>query len=324
MMSNVFDAIAWAIKVSKGEPMPARMLLIVGLAQRVNDRSDGFLVWPSNKQLCSDTDMSRTSVKKWMRHLEEKGFVQRFEAKRDNGTHSSNKYRLAVRAVFYHPTKGAMQDDELDGSPSDPSPLGVGRHPTQEGSVDATPTGRPARPPIEPPDEPPLEDSTPPRAAGELDLGLPPIPPKDPTPADLTSFISEQWAARAFATPLRGGALSAANLEKAVDLAKKNQAGEETTLDVWTAIFEKIDGSDFLQGKVPGREGRAPFKLSISFALEKRNFDKILGGRFDGKSTGEPGRGSASQATGNVLNRLRTRGERGADRGNPRLANSSR
>lgn len=313
-MSNVFDAIAWAIKVSKGEPMPARMLLIVGLAQRVGNQSDGFLVWPSITQICADTDMSRTSVKKWMRHLQELGFVQVLETVRDNGSKGTNRYRLAVRAVFYHPTKGAMVD-EGDGSPSD---RGVGRHPTEGGSVDPTGGGSPARPCIEPPLEQPFEDSTG-SEDSELPLGLPPIPIAEPTPSDVAAFVAEEWAKRSFATPIRGGTLSDANAEKARDLGKSFAVGAQNALGTWSDIFEAIDASDFLQGKARTSGERAPFKLSLSFVLEKRNFDKILTGRFNGKSSGAARPGSASQATSRVIERIRAGRGTSAGGGNPRL-----
>ena len=294
-MSNVFDAIAWAIKVSRGEPMQARMLLIVGLAQRVNNARDDFIVWPSVGEISEDTDMGRTSVKKWTRYLEEKGYIERLERKRENGTSASNYYRLAIKAVFYHPTKGPIEDQDSRGR----NPTGRGRETTGEGSVDPTGTGRTARPPIEQSIEQQLEDT-------ELPLGLQPIPKKDPTPVDLAQFIEEQWASRAHATPLRGGRLTEAMRDKAAKLAAASLAGEETIIDVWRDIFARIDASDFLQGKVPPAPGRSPFKLTVSFLLEKRNFDKTLGGRFDGQQSSERRRGSTSEATSRVLNRLRS------------------
>lgn len=304
-MNNVFDAMAWAIRVSRGEPMAARMLLIIGLAQRVGNDDDDFLVWPSIKQIAFDTDMSRTSIKKWMRHLEEKGFVQRFEVKRENGTNSSNRYRLAVRSNQYHPTKGLMSDD------SD-----MGRNSTGAGRDSATPTGRSSRPPIEQPLEQPLEDeaSSPP-PDGELPLGLDPIPPKDPTPEDLAEFIEREWAARACLAPLRGGRLNDSMKEKAAKLARAVMVDGDTIVTVWRDVFAKIDGSAWLQGKVPGRDGRAAFRLDMTTLLQKRIFDKAIGGSYDGQSTGEQRRGSTSQATGNFLNRIRSGQGRGSGGG---------
>jgi hypothetical protein len=311
-MSNVFDAVAWAIKVSRGEPMQARMLLIVGLAQRINESGD-FVVWPSIGQICEDTDMSRTSVKKWMRYLEDKQFVERFERLRDNKTNSSNGYRLAVKAVFYHPTKGAIEDEDSRGR----NPTGRGRHPTGEGSVDATGRGRTGRPPVEQSEEHTLEDS-------ELPLGLEPLPPKEVTPLDLAAFIASEWVTRAHATPLRGGRPSEANIEKAMKLARDEAIEGQTPIDVWRDIFKEIDLSDFLQGKVAGKDGRPPFKLTLSFLLEKRNFVKTLEGRFGGQSTGERRLGSTSTATGNFLNRLRSGPSRSAGGGGSQRAISGR
>ena len=300
-MSNVFDAIAWAIHVSKGEPMPARMLLIVGLAQRINNQREDMLVWPSINQICADTDMSRTSVKKWMRHLEDVGLVERFETTRADGGKGRNEYRLPVRATFYHPRKGEIESDHTPG-----------RNPTVGGSIDATGVGSTARPCNEQQLEQQYEGIE--SAPDELDLGLPPVPPKDPVASDVADLIAEQWAARAFATPIRGGRPTEAAAEKAFDLAKKYLVEGQTVLDVWTEIFTRIDDSDFLQGKVAGRDDRPPFKLTLSFLLEKRNFEKTLEGRFNGRSTGATRRGSTSEATGRVIQRIRS-GQSGSARG---------
>jgi hypothetical protein len=158
----------------------------------------------------------------------------------------------------------------------------------------------------------------------ELDLGLPPVPPKDPTPSDVADFISEEWAARAFATPLRGGRPSAENAEKATELAKKAAVGAGTAIDVWKEIFAAIDRSDFLQGKIAGKDGRPPFKLSLSFLLEKRNFNKTLEGRFDGHATSERRRGTTSEATHRVIERIRSGGNGRAGYGNQSRAIASR
>lgn len=318
-MSNFFDAIAWAIKVSRGEPMAARMLLIVGLAQRVGDREEGHVVWPSLKQICADTDMSRTSVKRWMRHLEERGLVEVFQTTRENGASGSNRYRLPVKAVFYHPVRGAMTEDDGEGSKSDRG----GRSKSDRGGDRSYEPGRgpPAGPCIEQPSEQPNEGES----TDELPLGLEPIPPKDPTPAEVGEFIANHWSLATELyeiTPIRGGKLTEANAEKARALGKEQAIEGASPLDTWREIFTRIGESDFLQGKVPGREGRPPFKLTLGFLLEKRNFAKALEGRFGGQSTGERRRGSTSEATSRVVQRIRSGGQQRAGRGNPALTDA--
>jgi hypothetical protein len=136
---------------------------------------------------------------------------------------------------------------------------------------------------------------------------------------DVAAFVIEQFAARDFVTPIRGNHLTEANAEKARDLGKAFAIPGANAIDTWGDIFAKVDASDWLQGKVAGSGDRAPFKLSISFLLEKRNFEKVLGGRFDGKSSGSTVRGSTSTATGRVIERIRSRGQRSAERGNKAL-----
>jgi hypothetical protein len=317
-MSNVYEAIAWAIRVSKGEPMPARMLLIVGLAPRVND-SNGFLVWPSIRQISDDTDMSESSVRRWLKHLAGVGLIEIFTATRSNGATSSNRYKLPIQAVFYHPTKGAMP--ERAGVKSEGGEgvnlTGGGVRLGDRGGVSPGDRGNELQ------SEQQLEDST----GDELPLGIPPIPPKDPTPAEVGAFIAGHWelAAEHFgATPLRGGKVSEANAERARDLGREFALDGCSAIDVWREIMTRIGASDFLQGKVQPRGDRAPFKLSLSFLLEKRNFVKVLEGRFDGRASGEPRRGSTSEATGNVLKRLRPGGDERAGGGNQALAHTGR
>lgn len=297
---SVHEAIAWAIEVSRGEPMPARMLLIVGLAARCGDRENGFVVWPSHKQISDDCDMSRASVKRWLVHLEETKLVEKFSATRGDGGKTSNRYRLPVKAVFHHPTKGPIERTPM--AQSEPGAGVRVNHPMAH--LGEPSHGSSAEPCSEQQLEQQLEgiESTP---TDELDLGLPPVPPKDPTPVDVADFISEQWATRAHATPLRGGRPTEANAEKALDLGKKFAVAGQTAIDTWREIFTHIDTSDFLQGKVPGRDGRPPFKLTLTFLLEKRNFEKTLEGRFDGR-TGSGGGGSTSKAIAGVQQRIRS------------------
>jgi hypothetical protein len=310
-MSNVYEAIAWAIRVSKGEPMPARMLLIVGLAPRVNDSND-FLVWPSIRQIADDTDQSESSVRRWLKHLAAVGLIEIYGATRDNGATSSNRYRLPIQAVFYHPTKGAMPDRagvKSDGGEG-VNLTGGGFQHGDRGGVSYGDRGN------EQQSEHQLEG----RESAELPLGLPPILPKDATASEVGDYIAEKWPAHA--TPLRGGRVSEANAEKAHKLGKAYASGEGGPLDTWAEIFDNVAGSAFLKGEVPGREGRSPFKLTLGFLLEKRNFDKVLEGRFGGQFTSERRRGSTSEATGRVLERLRPGGGERAGRGNQALAHT--
>jgi hypothetical protein len=298
------------------------MLLIVGLASRVGGKN-GNMVYPSVRQIAEDTDMSRASVQRWLRHLEEKGLVQTFEGKRESGARSSNIYRLPIKAAFFHPTKGPMfsvPDDETEKPPVLGPQIEAG--PASKNEAGPASLGEACS---EQPLEQPYEGIESTQSGDcELPLGLPPVPPKDPTIDDLAVHISEEWAARAFATPLRGKMPTQSAAEKAMRLAKANIVGEQTVIDVWNDLFKNIDQSDFLQGKVAGRDGRPPFKLTLSFLLEKRNFEKTLEGRFNGQSTGERKLGSTREATSRVISRIRSRQGRGAGGGNQARALAGR
>jgi hypothetical protein len=244
--------------------------------------------------------MSRTSVKRWMRYLEEKGWSSGSRQTRAMEP-IEQSLPLAIKAVFYHPTKGAIEDDDSRGRNGPGGRVSNDRG----GSVDETGGASTCEPPIEQQLEQQYEDieSTPAMTNSRSALNP---PEEEVTPLELATFIASEWVTRAHATPLRGGRPSEANVEKAMKLALESAVEGQTPINVWREIFDKIDGSDFLQGKVPGRDNRPPFKLTLSFLLEKRNFVKTLEGRFDGHSTGERRRGSTSQATGNFLNRLRS------------------
>ena len=304
-MSTIHDAIAWAIAVSKGQPMQARMVLIVGLAPRVND---DFIVWPSINLIADDTDMSRSSVKRWMKHLVAEGMVEKFERHRESGAQTSNSYRLPIRTVHIHPKTGLAVGEgggfnlNRGGVQSEPGPGPHGEPPRKDSLKNKT-----------------NEEEEQQQQSDELDLGLPPLPSRDPSPQEVAEFIEPRWAAIAdIVQPMRGGKMIAKSAEKAKALGKEFAIDGEGPLETWAVVFERISRSDWLQGKVPSKDGRSPFRLAMSWLLEKRNFEKVLEGRYDGQFDASGRRGSTSEATSRVLARIRAGNVSGADRGNQR------
>jgi len=56
---------------------------------------------------------------------------------------------------------------------------------------------------------------------------------------------------------------------------------EHPTVDWWEGYFQRVTGSDFLTGKVPGNHGKPPFVATFDWALGPVNMGKILSGSYD-------------------------------------------
>jgi len=63
--------------------------------------------------------------------------------------------------------------------------------------------------------------------------------------------------------------------------ARWNEGTDRQTLDYWRRLFEYIAGIPFLTGKVPAREGRRPFVVSLDWLVKTENFAKVREGRYE-------------------------------------------
>ena len=52
------------------------------------------------------------------------------------------------------------------------------------------------------------------------------------------------------------------------------------TLDDWRAYFADVRASPFLMGRVPGRDGRKPFRASLPWLVKSENFAKVAEGKY--------------------------------------------
>lgn len=298
-----WPALSWAKSMKVGSSTEKAVLL--ALAYRHNE--DLGYCYPSIASICEFTELNRKTVIGVLGKLEAKGFIA------DTGVRvGRTKSVIAYRLILTAKTEGSQKGDSLEAvpvlrgsSPDFTSKQSQKRDTEREGSRK----------------EDSKESDT---HAGfqELDLGLPPLPIADPSPSDVAALVEEEWAKRDFATPIRGGKLDDAKAEKARDLGKAFSVEGKNSLATWSEFFAQVDESDFLQGKAKPSGDRSPFKLSLSWALEKRNFEKVIEGRFNGKSNGTARSGSTSAATGRVLERIRAGGGGSAARGNPRLTHA--
>ena len=56
---------------------------------------------------------------------------------------------------------------------------------------------------------------------------------------------------------------------------------ERQNLAWWDAYFLRVAASDFLTGKVPGRNGKDPFRADLVWLTNKDNMTKVLEGKYD-------------------------------------------
>lgn len=296
-----WPALTWAKGLTVGSS--AEKAVLMALAYRHNE--DLGHSYPSIASIVEFTELNRKTIIGALASLEKKGLIA------DTG----DKMGRTKRVVVYRLMMEAKTEQFQKRNHSETVPILPGNGPDftpkQSQNWDSEREGKTndKQESVQPPSEEP-----------ELGLGLPPIEPKEPGPAEVAAFIESEWAKRDFLTQIRGGKLLQATAEKAVDLAKKHAVEDETALHVWAVVFQRIDDSDWLQGKVPPAEDRSPFKLSISYLMEKRNFDKVLMGRYDGKSSSTRRAGTTGTAVGRVLERIRPGREQRAAGGNPALA----
>lgn len=68
---------------------------------------------------------------------------------------------------------------------------------------------------------------------------------------------------------------------KAFLRARWRENQKRQNLEYWENLFDYIADSDFLCGRVPGRNGRKPFKADLEWLLKPDNFAKVIEGKYD-------------------------------------------
>jgi hypothetical protein len=131
-MNTNMEAIVWAMHARGLEPVAWKMLM--KLAGRVNSERCDFDVWPSNRQLAEDCEVSVATVKRHLPILVEAGFIRILPQVRASGATTSNRIRLQVRTKHSMP-KGVEVDVDAErvdhdltwgGAQSEPGPRVTG------------------------------------------------------------------------------------------------------------------------------------------------------------------------------------------------------
>lgn len=63
--------------------------------------------------------------------------------------------------------------------------------------------------------------------------------------------------------------------------ARWREAKEHQSLDFWRWYFGQVSRSDFLSGRIPGRNG--PFTASLAWLIKPTNFEKVINGQYENR-----------------------------------------
>lgn len=62
--------------------------------------------------------------------------------------------------------------------------------------------------------------------------------------------------------------------------ARWTQSDVHQSLDFWTAYFATVAESDFLMGRLQGKQGSAPFRATFDWLINAANFVKVVEGNY--------------------------------------------
>lgn len=65
-------------------------------------------------------------------------------------------------------------------------------------------------------------------------------------------------------------------------MARWRENEKHQTLEWWRGFFEHVKQSDFLIGKVSGRDGKSPFIVDLEWLVQSKNFVKVIEGKYHG------------------------------------------
>lgn len=251
-MSN--DALTWAKRQKCGSPVVKLVLLM--LADIAGEQSNGDIAcFPSLARIEEYTELSRRAVQGALRKLEEAGLVLTVNRHAANGRNTSNYYVLpvAIKVARRAPMeRTACGEGGAQSALSDDAQCARG-----EGAHCA---------PLEPSllSEPSLmnhhKEPTPSGSGGDASRAIQEYNNICPPLLPAVEMVTEQR-------------------KKAVAARVKELGG----LDGWRDYLRRAVGSDFLTGRVPGRNGNQPFKAGFDWLVKPANVAKVLEGNYDNR-----------------------------------------
>jgi hypothetical protein len=111
-----FQAMAWAV----GQKLPTKEKFV--LIMLANYAGETGLAWPSMKRLCEDTSMSKDSVIRAVKNLEEMGLLE-VERRVVEGVNLPNIYHLNLQGVVAHSDQGVVAHSDHGSRSQRPKPI---------------------------------------------------------------------------------------------------------------------------------------------------------------------------------------------------------
>ena len=100
-------ALTWAFDVDGDLPSPAKFVLIA-IADAASEEGVCF---PSIRRICRKTNLQRSTVVKYIADLEDRGLLSRVKRHREDGSYTSNEYRLSMKKVVRE-TDGVVRETD--------------------------------------------------------------------------------------------------------------------------------------------------------------------------------------------------------------------
>lgn len=193
-MSNL--ALAWAWEQDPGST--TTKLVLIALADTAND--DGEL-WPSQRYLGHKVGLRERQVREHLSRLEERGFIERMERRRQDGTRSTDLFRLTTPPPVYPiPPEGTDDQPAESRRLADDQPA-ESRRDNRQSSAGPEPSGEPSVEPrhssgdgslASPPSSPPVRDD--PHDESDMKLQAPEPEVLFDVPTTKDADIAEVWA----------------------------------------------------------------------------------------------------------------------------------
>jgi hypothetical protein len=329
------EAIIWAMKARGLTPTAWKLLL--KLCDRVNNERDDFDVWPSQKTIADDCEVSVATVKRHLQELVDEGYIRvigQFDAR--SGSKTVNRYRIQVRTRAVMPKEFIAVEPQGPAGPQaqyDPGHGAAVSRPIAQSELGDGVTGELTEP---------TESRTYPSEPTPLSL-TGEEPPRDllndldtttstalaTTRPSIIEHVKQGWEAlterytriptvRAWSDSRKKA------IARRADEVVRASAGALDAYQVWDQIFSAIAGDQWLRGESdPGKGYDRAYVVEIDHVLRTGgtpNFlwilERATTNDRDNRLTNDPssGRrlGPAEQATHAALARLRAAGERRA------------
>ena len=131
-------AITWAWSLETNNP--TQKLVLMALCDHVDEQG---LCWPSVKLIAERSGCKRRTVQRHLRDLEQAGVIEAIPHYRDDGSQTSNRYRVIMSRGGDNVTRGGVMGDMGGVSPVSPHEPSVEPSDNKQTMVDRWPTKPP-------------------------------------------------------------------------------------------------------------------------------------------------------------------------------------